>query len=292
MDEEDPGSDDELTMLPGRERSIFKMYTLGLTAKSINLFLKNKGRNPGREEDRFERIELQENSPGNTGDQGQTPQTASEFFPSEVNGQSGVTVAEEQESSQNVQNHTCDVFRRIYIYGNPSIWHHMLYGPEIDKDEHPRSDLLCGLVLVVALVVTTIIVTKYQLEGSPSTVDTYLTYNTTDNVRNNFTCGCILPPSLPNRGDPTNTTNLNICYLPSSLETVTILLFGNSSSRADEFIRREIDVNGAGIPVNVMHNGSKLTQEAQELTIQDLPKFQQALSDHGVVLFPGNVERE
>jgi hypothetical protein len=190
---------------------------------------------------------------------------------------------EEQGSRRNARHHHAHI-----VYGSKSIWHLMLYGPDMDEDDdHPRSDLLCGLVLLVALALATVYVTISQTKSWPLEADIYHTHSESDNLREglSYTCGCALPPSLQIPEELTETPNLDICYLPDSQETVTILMFANSSSRAEEFIRQEIQANGVGKPININYsNGFKVTQEAHELSVINKSGFTQPLLNRGMHL--------
>ena len=269
--------DETHLMLPGRERSVDNMYTMGLIAKSVNTFLKKRASKSGRDDDQHDdaQIELQEKSPESrktktedpAEDQGYNPQALSNPPPSTVcSGQNDMTDLEEQGSRRNTRHHHAHI-----VYGSKSIWHLMLYGPEMDEDDdHPRSDLLCGLVLLLALALATVYDTNSQTKSWPLEADIYHTHSESNNLRegSSYTCGCALPPSLQIPEELTEMPNVNVCYLSGSQKTVTILMFANSSSCAEEFIHQEIQANGVEKPINVSYsNGFKVTQAARELSI-------------------------
>ncbi|CAM6127095.1 unnamed protein product [Calypogeia fissa] len=181
----------------------------------------------------------------------------------------GPTMSEEKGTGTN--NGTCLSALWRKLYGQESIWHLILRGPpDGDEEEYPVSDILCALVLIAALVVVSVYVTRSQAKAPwPQDSHTYTTDDPTKNIQDGvtYTCGCILPPSLQSPETQTDEINLNVCYQPSSLESVTILMYSNSTAEA--IISQVIQDNTDELPIEItVNSGWNVMLEAHELTVQ------------------------
>ncbi|CAM6092024.1 unnamed protein product [Calypogeia fissa] len=167
-----------------------------------------------------------------------------------------------------------------FLYGNTSVWHSIMYGKmesssEEDDKDHPTSDAVCALLLIFLLLATSAIVLYFQIKSWPHVTDSYTTDDPFDNMRGgkHYVCGCSLPANLQNADNSASkTTNLNVCHEPNDLETVTVLMFSNST--AAKHIHELIKDNSDTRPVNkTVEGGFSVTQQADELTVQNITVY-------------------
>lgn len=137
---------------------------------------------------------------------------------------------------------------------------------------HPLAEWLPTFTKKSLMFVVSVVVLYLQLNNRLNESLVYYTNDPLDSRRDgvDYTCGCRLPPSIASTSSTSSTSsinqrrlNLNVCYEVRSLETVTVLMYSNST--AAERIERIIRAAATGNPITRTMRGYHAVQQAHDL---------------------------
>lgn len=150
------------------------------------------------------------------------------------------------------------------------------------ENPYPMSDMVCAALYVCFVLTVFIIASHSKVVSWPVESHSYMTDYLPENTGGVRTCESYLESAK----NPESKTTGNICFLANNLETVTVVMFSDPTSKAlmDEKIE---EVSSMRPITKMLEGGFSVTQEAYGLIGSVDSTIPEPLSP----LFPGGYKR-